>query len=319
MKNGTPVLVPPIKCQGIKTKLVKEIASLAGQPLEGRWLEPFCGSCVVPLNIQPKRALLCDSNIHIIQLYKDIQTQVLSPIGVKEYLKEQGEKLRIEGEAYFYEVRDRFNTKPNSFDFLFLNRSCFNGVMRFNRYGQFNVPFCRKPDRFAPAYITKIVNQIQTISRVIAVSEWEFKVADFRETLATARSDDIVYADPPYAGRHADYFNSWSEQDEADLAELLSRLPCKFILSTWHSNAFRTNQQIKKNWASGNFHIFTRDHYYHVGATEELRHPMLEALITNFACRYIGDGSEGRQLPAPAAGNPASNFSSASGSTGLTR
>lgn len=279
---SSPPLVPPIKCQGIKTKLVAEIAHMAGEFLDGRWVEPFCGSSVVALNLQPKRALLCDSNIHIIQFYKDIQSGHLSAFGVREFLSEQGAKLLSIGEAYFYEVRERFNNAPNSFDFLFLNRSCFNGVMRFNRSGRFNVPFCRKPERFAPAYITKIVNQVQTISRVVSVSDWEFKVADFRESISTAKRGDFVYADPPYAGRHTDYFNGWSEKDEADLAELLANLPCKFILSTWHSNEFRTNMQVEKNWLSDNFHVFTKAHYYHVGAAEELRHPMLEALITNF-------------------------------------
>lgn len=279
---SSPPLVPPIKCQGIKTKLVSEVANLVGEMPSGRWIEPFCGSAVVALNLQPKRALLCDSNIHIIQFYKDIQSGRLTPIGVREFLSEQGAKLLSLGEAYYYEVRERFNNAPNSLDFLFLNRSCFNGVMRFNRSGRFNVPFCRKPERFAPAYITKIVNQVQTISRVVSVSDWEFRIADFRESLATAETGDLVYADPPYAGRHTDYFNGWSEQDEDDLAELLANLPCKFILSTWHSNEFRTNVQVEKNWASDNFHVFTKAHYYHVGAAEELRHPMLEALITNF-------------------------------------
>lgn len=279
---SSPPLVPPIKCQGIKTKLVGEVAHLVGEMPSGRWIEPFCGSAVVALNLQPKKALLCDSNIHIIQFYKDIQSGCLTSLGAREFLSEQGAKLLSTGEDYFYEVRERFNNAPNSLDFLFLNRSCFNGVMRFNRSGRFNVPFCRKPERFAPAYITKIVNQVQTISRVVAVSDWEFKVADFRESIATAKVGDLVYADPPYAGRHTDYFNGWSEQDEEDLAELLANLPCKFILSTWHSNEFRTNVQVEKNWASDNFHVFTKAHYYHVGAAEELRHPMLEALITNF-------------------------------------
>lgn len=292
---SAPPLVPPIKCQGIKTKLVAEIANMAGELSEGRWVEPFCGSGVVALNLQPKRALLCDSNIHIIQFYKDIQSGRLTSLGVREFLREQGAKLLSIGETYFYEVRERFNNAPNSLDFLFLNRSCFNGVMRFNRSGRFNVPFCRKPERFAPAYITKIVNQVQTISRVVSVSDWEFRVADFRESIATAESDDIVYADPPYAGRHTDYFNGWSEQDEANLADLLANLPCKFILSTWHSNEFRTNLQVEKNWASDNFHVFTKAHYYHVGAAEELRHPMLEALITNFGYIEAVSGHEARQ------------------------
>jgi DNA adenine methylase len=58
----------------------------------------------------------------------------------------------------------------------------------------------------------------------------------------------LIYADPPYAGRHVDYFNSWSEADEIDLADVLKQLSCGFILSTWHSNEFRKNALIEKNW-----------------------------------------------------------------------
>jgi DNA adenine methylase len=286
--RATP-LVPPIKCQGIKTKLVGEISSLAGELPEGRWIEPFCGSCVVALNLQPRRALLCDTNVHIIRFYQDLQAGRLNAPDVREFLGEHGEKLRTIGEDYFYEVRERFNNTPNSLDFLFLNRSCFNGVMRFNRSGKFNVPFCRKPDRFAPAYVTKIVNQVQAVAKVVAVSDWEFRVADFKQSITGADAGDFVYADPPYAGRHTDYFNGWSDQDETDLADLLAGLPCKFILSTWHSNEFRTNQQVERNWSGDNFHIFTKAHYYHVGAAEELRHPMLEALITNFSYKETSD------------------------------
>lgn len=294
----SPPLVPPIKCQGIKTKLVGEIAKLVGDMPAGRWIEPFCGSSVVALNLQPRRALLCDTNIHIIRLYQDIQAHRLNARDVRQYLVEHGERLRIVGEDYFYEVRERFNNAPNSPDFLFLNRSCFNGVMRFNRAGKFNVPFCRKPDRFAPAYITKIVNQVQAIAKVMSVSDWEFHVADFKRVIAMAGADDFVYADPPYAGRHTDYFNGWSEQDELDLADILADLPCKFILSTWHSNEFRTNRQIERNWSSADFHVFTKAHYYHVGAAEELRHPMLEALITNFSYDDTGKapGEQQRSL-----------------------
>ena len=76
----------------------------------------------------------------------------------------------------------------------------------------------------------------------------DFAVADFRSTLMQAESGDLVYADPPYAGRHVDYFNSWSESDETELAGLLKQLPCGFILSTWHSNEFRTNPLIEQNY-----------------------------------------------------------------------
>jgi DNA adenine methylase len=277
-----PPLVPPLKCQGIKTKLASEIQRLAQTQEFDRWVEPFCGSCVIALNVQPKRALLADSNIHIIRLYQEIQRGVLTPALAKSFLVEEGGKLRACGENHYYEVRERFNARPTSLDFLFLNRSCFNGVMRFNRYGKFNVPYGHKPERFAQAYITKITNQIRRISEAIAACDWTFAAADFRQTLASVQPGDLVYADPPYAGRHVDYFNSWSESDEAELGDLLKRLPGSFILSTWHSNEFRTNGMIERHWNDPRFHLLTREHFYHVGSTEDLRHPMIEALITNF-------------------------------------
>lgn len=277
------LLVPPIKCQGIKTRLVTEIKRLAASSEFDRWIEPFCGSCVVALNIQPKKAVLADTNIHIIQFYKDVQSRLVAPATVKEFLTEQGNKLRVKGESYYYEVRERFNHAPNSYDFLFLNRSCFNGVMRFNRQGYFNVPFCRKTDRFSRSYVTKIVNQVRAIATVIHSSDWTFEASDFQPILSHTRSGDIIYADPPYAGRHVDYFSSWSEGDESKLVTLLQDLDCKFILSTWHSNEFRKNPLIDRNWNDNRFHLFTKEHYYHVGSSEDLRHAMLEALITNFA------------------------------------
>ena len=280
-----PPLVPPLKCQGIKTKLAGEISRIAQTQTFERWVEPFCGSCVVALNIQPKKALLTDSNGHIIRLYEEIQRGNLTAAKAKSFLAEEGDKLRAGGEAYYYAVRERFNAQPTSLDFLFLNRSCFNGVMRFNRHGRFNVPYGHKPERFAQAYVTKITNQIRRIAEVISACDWTFSTADFRRTLASVKADDLVYADPPYAGRHVDYFNSWSGSDEIELGDLLKQLPCGFILSTWHSNEFRSNDMIERNWNDSRFHVLTREHFYHVGSSEDLRHPMIEALITNFPVR----------------------------------
>ena len=292
-----PPLVPPLKCQGIKTKLVGEINRVARTQIFERWVEPFCGSCVVALNVQPRKALLSDSNVHIVRLYQEIQDGSLTPSKAKSFLAEEGNKLRAKGEAYYYDVRERFNAQPTSLDFLFLNRSCFNGVMRFNRYGKFNVPYGHKPERFAQAYVTKITNQIRRISEVISACDWTFAPSDFRQTLASAKPGDLVYADPPYAGRHVDYFNSWSESDGTQLGDLLKLLPCSFILSTWHSNEFRTNAMIARTWNDPRFHLLTREHYYHVGWTEDLRHPMIEALITNFpVCAGRAEAEETEQL-----------------------
>lgn len=97
-----------------------------------------------------------------------------------------------------------------------------------------------------------------------------------------ARSGDFVYADPPYAGRHVDYYNSWNEQDEADLISLLKSSPSHFLLSTWHSNKYRCNAAIDEHWQEPHYIIKTTEHFYHVGSTENLRHSMIEALIGNY-------------------------------------
>ena len=267
-------IVPPVKCQGIKTKLVNQISNIAKPPVEGRWIEPFCGSCVVALNVRPHRALLADTNIHIINLYKAIQNGTINPGIVKSFLEEQGEFLRKGGGEYYYTVRDRFNNNPTSLDFLFLNRSCFNGMIRFNRYGKFNVPFGHKPNRFAQAYITKIINQVRRFSEIIRDKDWVFEACDFRQTLAKVKPEDMVYLDPPYAGRHVDYFNTWTEMDESTLINSIKNLPSRFILSTWHSNDYRVNTAIQQHWQESLFHIQTATHFYHVGATEDLRNAM---------------------------------------------
>jgi len=157
-------------------------------------------------------------------------------------------------------------------------------MIRFNRDGGFNVPFCRKPNRFAQAYITKISNQVQSIADACALGDYEFRCQDGVVTIAEAGASDLLYCDPPYIGRHTDYFNGWDEKHERQLAQLLADTESRFILSTWHSNEFRTNPFIDTIWAG--YNVLTREHFYHVGGKEENRNPMLEALVTNFCASY---------------------------------
>ncbi len=275
-------LVPPIKCQGIKTKLVPTIQECLPREISGRWIEPFCGSCVVALNVQPKSAVLADKNQHIIRFYQHIQLGIITPSGVRQYLEDGGEQLRRHGQTYYNEVRARFNEQGDSLDFLFLNRACFNGVMRFNRRGAFNVPFGHKPERFRPAYVTKIVNQTRKFQVVATRLDWRFEVADFREIIASACEGDFIYVDPPYLGRHTDYYTSWGEADENALIGLLQTTPAHFLLSTWHHNQHRANLAIAQSWQTEPFSMRLVEHFYHVGPSEAQRGEMTEALISNY-------------------------------------
>jgi len=271
--------VPPIKCQGIKTKLVPFIfRSIRWEAADdARWIEPFLGSGVVAFNFAPERALLADTNHHIINLYKAIQEGEIDGGKVREFLESEGKKLARGGAAYYYEVRERFNERGSPFDFLFLNRSCFNGVMRFNRNGKFNVPFGHKPERFAPAYVTKIVNQVNWASRQMRDKNWRFECARWDQVLSDAQPDDFVYLDPPYIGRHTDYFNSWDESEAVRLANCAKALPCGFALSMWLENRHRRNVHIDECWSGLELRVCS--HFYHVGSSEDLRNEMDEALI----------------------------------------
>ncbi len=274
------ILVPPIKCQGIKTKLVQWIVEHVSLGDTKRWIEPFMGSGVVGFNLRPRKAIFSDINPHIINFYTALKTGKITTANARTFLEREGMLLERHGESHYYAVRDRFNKSGDALDFLFLNRASFNGVIRFNRQGLFNVPFGHKPQRFSKAYVTKIVNQIEYVSSPMRHYDWEFVCSDFRDVIRKARASDFIYCDPPYVGRHTDYFNSWSDRDEQDLYELLSRTRAKFVLSTWHSNRYRVNPALEK-YRDG-FLVLTREHFYHVGASEENRNPMLEAIILNY-------------------------------------
>lgn len=274
------VLIPPIKCQGIKTKLVQWIVEHVSLGDTQRWLEPFMGSGVVGFNLRPRQAIFSDINPHLINFYQALKTGEVTTASARKFLEREGAMLERKGESHYYAVRERFNRNGDPLDFLFLNRASFNGVIRFNQQGLFNVPFGHKPQRFSKAYITKIINQIEYVSSAMRHFDWEFVCADFREVIRGADRGDFIYCDPPYVGRHTDYFNSWSDRDEQDLYELLSTTRAKFILSTWHSNRYRVNSALEK-YSTG-FLTLTREHFYHVGASEENRNPVLEAIILNY-------------------------------------
>lgn len=282
------IYVPPIKSQGIKTKLVpwiNRLVSQSGIDLDNAaWVEPFFGTGVVGFNAPLNgRHIVGDTNPHIINFYKGIQSGEITEWNMRQYLQHESELLSNaddDGYAHYRLVRNRFNAEGSPFDFIFISRAGFNGMMRFNRKGEWNIPFCKKPERFSPAYITKICNQVANVSRIIKRCDWQFRKASFLETIKAATKNDIIYCDPPYFGRDVDYYNGWTEEDEERLFNALEQTPAKFILSTWHHNEFRENKMIRRFWSK--YNVQTQRHFYHNGGSIENRHSMVEALVFNF-------------------------------------
>ncbi len=168
---------------------------------EPRLVEPFCGSLAVSLGLNPQKALLNDINSCLINFYKYVQKGLIIEIPMKN------------DEEMYYRYRDRLNelieegnlAKEAAEIFYYLNRTCFNGLCRFNQKGKFNVPFGRY----------KKINYIKNFTDYREVfKDWEFINLDFEEV--DIRPNDFIYADPPYDVEFTQYSKedfTWADQE----------------------------------------------------------------------------------------------------------
>jgi len=276
---------PPIKTQGIKTKLTPMIAASVRWSGQGRWIEPFLGSGAVAFNLAPDRALLADTNKHVVNFYQGVQSGQITGATARRFLEIEGQLLLEVGEKHFYFIRERFNEEGAPLDFLFLSRACFNGVMRFNSKGRFNVPFCRKPNRFRQALVTKIANQIDWAAEVMSGKDWEFVAQPWEQTISMAQADDLIYCDPPYVGRHTDYYNGFTDEEADQMAQALIAGKAEFAVSMWLENKYRRNDYLDRWFAE--YPMETTSHFYHVGSSEDLRNEMIEALVVSPSAAVI--------------------------------
>ena len=186
-----PCLTPPLKWAGGKRWLVARLRHFTDAFPAHRLVEPFCGGLSVALGLGPGRALLGDANPHAVNFYRWLQRGLKIEIPMKN------------DAVCYYAHRDWFNHLVRAGDtrsreaaelFYYLNRTGFNGLCRFNRSGEFNVPFGR--------YKSIPYRRDLTAYREV-LAGWEFVVGDFEEM--TPGSDDLIYADPPYAGVFGTY------------------------------------------------------------------------------------------------------------------
>lgn len=195
-------LSPPLKWAGGKRWQVPFLLPLWRAHARARLVEPFCGGLAVTLGLRPQRALLNDSNVHLINFYQWLG---------------RGLQIRIpmeNEEALFYRHRARFNRllaegHTDSAEaaglFYYLNRTGFNGLCRFNRAGEFNVPF----GRYARISYKRDFSEYRS-----ALAGWTFISGDV-ESIVLER-DDLVYADPPYDVEFTQYSQggfTWDDQE----------------------------------------------------------------------------------------------------------
>lgn len=241
------------------------------------WVEPFLGSGVVAFNCpgRIKKVIVNDINPHIIKFYKGIADGTITPDRIREVFDIHNQNLLKDGYDYYNRIKDRFNQSFDTMDFLFLTRTGFNGVMRFNNSGKWNVPFCKLNNRLSKNVIDDLASSVDELSRLFKSKDFTFYNKSFEEVIESAPENSIFYCDPPYYGLQVQYFKGWGKEDEIRLNEMLKDKV--FIYSTWLEDGIRENMMINEYW--GEYEIEGKKHKYNVAEKAEKRNQVTEGLI----------------------------------------
>lgn len=183
-------IYPLVKWVGGKRQLMSDL--LRNLPLHyNRYLEPFVGGGALFFTLQQENSYISDMNEELINLYQVVRDNV------EELIKDL--HTHENNKDYYLKIRDldRLDNYGNisaikrASRFIYLNRTCFNGLYRVNSKGEFNVPFGKYKN-------PKLVDEVNLVNVSRLLQATEIKHADFKRVLDVAKVNDFVYFDPPY-------------------------------------------------------------------------------------------------------------------------
>jgi DNA adenine methylase len=204
---------PFLKWAGSKRKLLHHLLPVV-PPDFGTYYEPFLGSGALFFALEPDKAVLADAIPNLIDTYKAVRDDVERVI---HYLS----RLLPTKEQY-YQTRaakpsDRF---ASAAQFIFLNKTCWNGLYRVNSRGEFNVPFGWMKSPFVYSS-----DDLRKCSEILSKKNIKLRCCDFEKVLSSVQEGDLVYLDPPYVTSHyKNGFHEWNARlftwnDQKRLAE----------------------------------------------------------------------------------------------------
>ncbi len=266
---------PIVKWVGGKRQLMFELQKNLPENYN-RYFEPFIGGGALFFELQPENAYISDMNEELINLYQVVRDNV-------DELVADLQKHDISKE-YFMEIRniDRTEEYKNwsniqkASRFIYLNRTCFNGMYRVNSKGEFNVPFGHYKN-------PRILDENNLINCSNLLQRTEIKHADFSEILKKVKKDDFVYFDPPYVPlSETSSFTSYTKDGFdidmqfklRDVCDELDTMGVKFLLSNSDTklvNELYENYNIKKVFASRQ-----------INANADGRGKITEVLVRNY-------------------------------------
>lgn len=228
-KTNTVQAKPILKWAGGKTQMLNDLLPKVPSSY-GRYIEPFFGGGAMFFALQPENAIIADSNPELINMYREVATNVDEVI---RYLKKHENTSEM-----FYAVREQEWTQLPKAEAaartIFLNRTCFNGLYRVNKQGKFNVPYGKYAN-------PKICDEDGLKAASEALKKAEILCGDYLLVLDHyAQPGDFVFLDPPYLpiSEYADFKRYTKEQfyeeDHIELAKIIMRLQergCHIILT----------------------------------------------------------------------------------------
>lgn len=186
--------LPIVKWAGGKRRLLPALAAALPECF-GRYYEPFLGGGALLFHLEPRTAVLGDCNADLMNAYQCVAADV------EAVIRRLRRHRRAHNEAHYYRIRTRWNTRRRreldywrAAAFIYLNKTCFNGLWRVNRQGHFNVPMGRYTNPTICA-----AEQLRSASR--ALQGATLLAGDYAVTAADAAAGDLVYFDPPYDPR----------------------------------------------------------------------------------------------------------------------
>ncbi len=220
---------PFLKWAGGKTQLISDLLTLIPNDFN-KYIEPFIGGGALYFALNHRKSIISDSNEELITTYRAVRDDVFSVIELLDSYKNQ--------EDFFYKIRALDTSKLSNIEraarLIYLNKTCFNGLYRVNKKGEFNVPYNKRSG-------VDFYNKDTLINASQALKNAKIYHSDYKETLALcAEKDDFVFLDPPYqpVGKYSDFKRYtkefFYEADQIELAQKfydLVNLGCKVILT----------------------------------------------------------------------------------------
>lgn len=219
------VASPIIKYAGGKTRLLDQIIRRIPKVFldrlatgAGRYFEPFVGGGAVFFALAPRRAVLGDTNAELVNLYRQVGS-----MKVEDVISHLHKHKEQHGKRYYYRQRTIFNEcshqapAERAARFVYLNKTCFNGLHRVNKRGEFNVPMGRYKD-------PNICDRSALWRASGALHGATLMIADYKRSTEDATYGDVVYGDPPYdpAGETANFTSysadGFTREHQAELA-----------------------------------------------------------------------------------------------------